>query len=275
LNRKKLFLYISLLSVILIALLPFFILEFDFRLPLIDNIKSATSEKISETRKSFEIVKELKLVGQENTHLRKEVAKLKVKLLMNEAIKRENEELSKLLKLKDSYSKYTIIPAKILTYSDINPNRIIITYPKEYSKLMAEKATVVSSMGLVGLVSSFHTSRAEVELITSKQFTVPAVLENREECTAILKGNGQSLSILFLDKVCNTPLSDGKKLLSANLSENYSIPYIPIGIISNLKKDQSNIMFLKGEAIPLFKKGKLNHIFVIVGANFEDEKSLF
>jgi len=275
LNRKKLFLYISLLSVILIAVLPFFILEFDFRLPLIDNIKSATSNKISETRESFKIIKELKLVGQENTHLRKEVAKLKVKLLMNEAIKRENEELSKLLKLKDSYSKYTIIPAKILTYSDINPNRIIITYPEEYSKLMAEKATVVSSMGLVGLVSSFHTSRAEVELITSKQFTVPAVLENREECTAILKGNGQSLSILFLDKVCNTPPSDGKKLLSANLSENYSIPYIPIGIISNLKMDQSNIMFLKGEAIPLFKKGKLNHIFVIVGANFEDEKSLF
>lgn|GEM_PF-817659 len=274
-NRKKLFLYISLLSVILIAVLPFFILEFDFRLPLIDNIKSATSNKISETRESFKIIKELKLVGQENTHLRKEVAKLKVKLLMNEAIKRENEELSKLLKLKDSYSKYTIIPAKILTYSDINPNRIIITYPEEYSKLMAEKATVVSSMGLVGLVSSFHTSRAEVELITSKQFTVPAVLENREECTAILKGNGQSLSILFLDKVCNTPPSDGKKLLSANLSENYSIPYIPIGIISNLKMDQSNIMFLKGEAIPLFKKGKLNHIFVIVGANFEDEKSLF
>lgn len=274
-NRKKLFLYISLLSVILITVLPFFILEFDFRLPLIDNIKSATSQKISETRESFGIIKKLKLVGQENTHLRKEVAKLKVELLMNEAIKRENEELSKLLKLKDSYSKYTIIPAKILTYSDTNPNRIIISYPKEYSKLMAEKATVVSSMGLVGLVSSFHTSRAEVELITSKQFTVPAVLENREECTAILKGNGQSLSILFLDKMCNTPLSDGKKLLSANLSENYSIPYIPIGIISNLKMDQSNIMFLKGEAIPLFKKGKLNHIFVIVGANFEDEKSLF
>ena len=274
-NRKKLFLYIALLSVILVSVLPFFILEFDFRLPLIDNIKSATSKKISDIKESFDIVSELKSVGKENSKLRKEVAKLKVKLLMNEAIKRENEELSKLLKLKDSYSKYTIIPAKILTYSDINPNRIVISYPKEYSKLMAEKATVVSSMGLVGLVSSFHSSRAEVELITSKQFTVPAVLENREECTAILKGNGQSLSILFLDKVCNIPPSDGKKLLSANLSENYSIPYIPIGIISNLKMDQSNIMFLKGEAIPLFKKGKLNHIFVIVGANFEDEKSLF
>jgi len=275
LNRKKLFLYIALLSVILVSVLPFFILEFDLRLPLIDDIKSATDKKISSIKESFDIVKDLKSVGVENLRLRKEVAKLKVQLLMNEAIKRENEELSKLLKLKDSYSKYTIIPAKILTYSDMNPNRIVISYPEEYSKLMAEKATVVSSMGLVGLVSSFHSSRAEVELITSKQFTVPAVLENREECTAILKGNGQSLSILFLDKVCNTPPSDGKKLLSANLSENYSIPYIPIGIISNLKKDQGNIMFLKGEAIPLFKKGKLNHIFVIVGANFEDEKALF
>lgn len=274
-NRKKLFLYIALLSVILVTSLPFYFLEFNFRLPLIDDIKSATGEKISSVKESFDIAFELKSVGDENLRLKKEITQLKVQLLMNEAIKRENEELSKLLKLKDSYSRYTIIPAKILTYSEMNPNKIVISYPEKYSKLMAEKATVVSSLGLVGLVSSFHSSRAEVELITSKQFTVPAVLENREECTAILKGNGQSLSILFLDKVCNTPPSDGKKLLSANLSENYSIPYIPIGIISNLKKDQGNIMFLKGEAIPLFKKGKLNHIFVIVGANFEDEKAVF
>lgn len=231
--------------------------------------------QIVNVRETFNIILDLKNVGRQNKILEQEVSELKVRLLMNDAIKKENEELSKLLRLKDSYGKYTIIPAKILNYSELNPNRITISYEEQYAKLMAEKSTVVSSMGLVGLVTSFHGARAEVELITSKEFTIPAVLENREECTAILRGNGQSLSVLFLDKLCNSPEADGKKMLSANLSENYTIPYIPIAIIGNLKEDESNILFMKGEAIPLFKKGKLNHIFIIVGANTGENKSLF
>ncbi|HPA55906.1 MAG TPA: rod shape-determining protein MreC [bacterium] len=274
-NRKKIFLYILAVSIVLAFAIPNFILEYTPRSVAADSMKSFFQHQIETVRNTVRIIIGLKNVGKKNIELEREISELKVRLIMNEAIKKENEELSKLLKLKDSYGKYTIIPARILNFSDINPNRIVVSFPQEYSKLMAEKATVVSSMGLVGLVSSFHTSRAEVELITSKQFTIPAVLENREECTAILKGNGQSLSILFLDKVCNIPPADGKKLLSANLSENYSIPYLPIGIISSLKEDEGNILFTRGEAIPLFKKGKLNHIFIIVGTNTKDEKPLF
>ena len=200
------------ISIVLIFALPNFILEFTPRSAFAESVKSFFQDQLSEIKKTVEIIINLQSVGKKNKELEQTVAQLQVKLIMNEAIKRENEELSKLLKLKDSYGRYTIIPAKILTFSETNPNRISISYPREYSKLMAEKSTVVSSMGLVGLVSSFHSSIAEVELITSKQFTIPAVLENREECTAILKGNGQSLSILFLDKVCNSPPADGKKL---------------------------------------------------------------
>ncbi|MGI6393362.1 MAG: rod shape-determining protein MreC [bacterium] len=254
---------------------PNFVLEYTPRAGVADNIKSFFQNHTENIKNSFQIILNLKSVGKRNLELEQEISELKVNLIMNEAIKKENEELSKLLKLKDSYGKHTVIPAKILNFSDVNPNKIVISFPEEYSKLMAEKATVVSSMGLVGLISSFHATRAEVELVTSKQFTIPAVLENREECTAILKGNGQSLSILFLDKVCNSPSADGKKLLSANLSENYSIPYLPIGIIGNLKEDDDNILLVKGEAIPLFKKGKLNHLFIIVGTSTKDEKPLF
>jgi len=249
--------------------LPFFILEFRSRIPFADKMKIKTQTMIDSSRETLSIMIDLKNVGRKNVELEREVSELKVKLIMNEAIKKENEELSKLLKIKDSYSKYSIIPAKILNYSHTNPNIVTITYPQEYNKIMAEKATVVSSMGIVGLVSSFHGNQADVELITSKQFTIPAVLENREECTTVLRGNGQSLSILFFDKVCAQESVEGKKLLSANLSENYSIPHIPVGIIGSLKEDESNILLMKGEAIPLFKKGKLNHIFIIVGTSME------
>ena len=274
-NKKKIVRYIFITSFFLVLLVPQFFLEYNSRFYFIDDIQMLLRGQVENLRETFRIIVDLKNVGHQNKILEQEVAELKVRLLMNDAILKENEELSKLLKLKDSYGKYTIIPAKILNYSELNPNRISITYEEQYAKLMAEKSTVVSSMGLVGLVTSFHGSRAEVELITSKEFTIPAVLENREECTAILRGNGQSLSVLFLDKLCNSPDADGKRMLSANLSENYTIPYIPIAIIGNLKEDESNILFMKGEAIPLFKKGKLNHIFIVVGANTGENKSLF
>jgi len=191
------------------------------------------------------------------------------------SLKKENEELSKLLNIKDTYGKYTIIPARLLNYSITNPNKITIYFPEEHGKHMSKNSTVVSSMGLIGLVSKFSSGSAEVELITSPQFSLPGVLESRDECTALIQGNGQSLTIRFLDKICDTPPASGKKLLSANLSQNYSIPYLPLGIISSLKEDEENILFLKGEAVPLFKKGKLNHLFIIAGESFKNENLLF
>ena len=84
--------------------------------------------QVENVRETFHIIMDLKNVGRQNKLLEQEVSELKVRLLMNDAIKKENEELSKLLKLKDSYGKYTIIPAKILNYSELNPNRITISY---------------------------------------------------------------------------------------------------------------------------------------------------
>ncbi len=268
-SRKKVFLYIIIISLTLLVSLPFFILEFKTRVSLVEGFKVKTNQMLVSFRDNLSIISDLRNVGKKNLELERKISELKVRLIMNEAIKKENVELSKLLKIKDTYSQYSIIPAKISNYSVVNPNMVTISYPAEYTKIMSEKATVVSSMGLVGLVSSFHGTQAEVELITSKQFTIPAVLEDREECTTILRGNGQSLSILFLDKICTDESTVGKKLLSANLSENYSIPHIPIGIVGNLKEDESNILLMKGEAVPLFKKGKLTHIFIIIGTNIE------
>ncbi len=271
-NRKRLFITVLSFTLLLFFLAPLPFSEFGLRFAGVGSVRIFFDERIKSLWKNVEVLFELHAVGKRNRELEKELSRLRVNLMMNEGIKRENEELSKLLKIKDSYSRYAIIPARILNYSAVNPNRITVHFPPKYKRYMSGRATVVSSMGMVGLVSSFSEESAEVELITSKQFTIPAVLESREECTAVIRGNGRSLSILFLDKVCGEPSAEGKKLLSANLSQNFSLPYIPIGIIGNLEEDSGNILFLKGEAIPLFKKGRLNHLFIVVGESFQDEK---
>ncbi len=270
--KKRLFI----LSLALLAAAPFLLpsaaSEWLRRLAPVRDARIAVAERLSGAARTFSILRDLRSVGERNLALEEENARLRLQLVLNDGIKRENEELSKLLKIKDTYSRYAIIPARILHYSAVNPNRITIHFDEQYAKHLAQNAPAVSSMGLVGLVKSFGRNHAEVELITSRNFSLPAVLESREECTAILRGNGQTLSIQFLEKVCNTPPATGRKMLSANLSENYSLPYIPIGVIGTLDDDETNILFYRGEAVPLFKKGKLNHLFIIAGGSFADEK---
>ncbi len=273
---RKRYLLISLFAVfaIALALLPRLVTEWSWRAPVVRDARIAVSERVSRLFTSVAILRDLHTVGERNIALEEENARLRLKIMMSEGIKRENEELAKLLKIKDRYSGYTIIPARLLSQSSVNPTRITIYYDGEFAKHLALNAPVVSSMGLVGLVRSFGVNSAEVDLITSRHFSLPAILESREECTAILRGNGQTLSIQFFEKVCNEPSAVGRKMLSANLSENYSLPYIPIGVIGSLVEDENNILFYRGETFPLFKKGKLNHMFIIAGGSFVDEKIL-
>lgn len=272
--KRRLFI----LSLALIAATPFLLpgaaSEWFWRLSPIRDARIAVAERLSAAARTLSILSDLHRVGERNIALEEENARLRLQLVLNDGIKRENEELSKLLKIQDTYSRYAIIPARMLSFSAVNPNRITVHFDEAYARHLAQNAPAVSSMGLVGLVKSFGSNHAEVELITSRNFSLPAVLESREECTAILRGNGQTLSIQFLEKVCNTPPATGMKMLSANLSENYSLPYIPIGVIGALHDDETNILFYKGEVVPLFKKGKLNHLFIIAGGSFSDEKLL-
>jgi len=231
-----------------------------------------TLAKVLDTAsRSFTILRDLHRVGERNLALEEENARYRLQLILNEGTKRENEELAKLLKIKDRYGTYTIVPARFLGYSLVNPNRMTVYFDKEEGRSLARNAPVVSPQGLVGLVRSFGETSAEVELITSRDFTLPAVIEGRDECTAILRGNGQTLFIQFLEKVCHNPPVLGKRLLSANLSENYSLPYIPIAIVGALRDDPSNMLFYTGEAVPLFKKGTLNHLFIVAGGSFSNE----
>ncbi len=248
-------------------------MQWRYRLPLVRNLRIFIDSETRAFKERVSIIKALYSVGEQNEKLEEEIAQLKVSLMMNEGVKRENEELSKLLKIKDTYAKYTVIPAKLLNYSSTNPNIVYIYFAEKYKNIISQRATVVSSMGLVGLVTSFSENSAEVELVTSKQFNLPAILESREECSAVIKGNGTSLNLYFLDKVCSKPSISGKKLLSANISQNLSLPYIPVGTIGNLYEDENNMLFMKGDVTPLFKQGRLSHLFIIAGDNLKTQEN--
>jgi len=269
--KKRLFIASFILLFAAALLLPNAVSEWLWRAGPVRDARIAVAEFLASASRSLSILQGLHRVGERNLALEEENARLRLQLILNEGIKRENEEFAKLLKIKDKYSSYAIVPARFLGYSPVNPNRITVYFDEADAKSLARNAPAASSMGLVGLVRSFGGNHAEIELITSRDFTLPAVIESREECTAILRGNGQTLSIQFLEKVCNEPTAVGKRLLSANLSENYSLPYIPIAIIGALVDDPTNMLFYAGEAVPLFKKGKLNHLFIVAGGSFSDE----
>ncbi len=252
-------------------LLPPLVSEWSWRPVFIREARITVAGFLEKVSRMITILRDLHRVGERNLVLEEENARLRLQVILTEGISRENEELANLLKIKDKYSSYTIVPARFLGYSPTNPNRIAVYFDESETRNLAQNAPVVSSLGLVGLVRKFGKTYADVELITSRGFTLPAVIEGRDECTAILRGNGQTLSIQFLEKVCNNPPALGKRLLSANLSENYSLPYVPIALIGRLSDDPTNMLFYAGEAVPLFKKGKLHHLFIITGGALGNE----
>ncbi len=273
--KRKLFLAIVALTFISVLIIPNSVSTWVWKTSFGQSIKIFVQRQTNAISEEFRIIKDLHSLGSKVNSLQKEVMKLKVELAMNESIKKENEELSRLLKIKDTYAGYTIIPAKILSFSLTDPNRITVYFDKSDKNRISRDSTVVSSMGLVGKIISFMENSADVELITSTSFSLPVVLESQNECTGIAKGNGQSMTIKFIDRNCASYSLESKKFLSANFSKNSTIPYIPVGAVKISEEDPENVLFLKAEAEPLFKKGKLNHLFIISGEGFTNEKVSF
>ena len=93
-NRKKVVRYIFIASFFLVLIIPQFFLEYNSRFYFIDDLQMLLHAQIVNVRETFNIISDLKNVGRQNKILEQEVSELKVRLLMNDAIKKENEECS-------------------------------------------------------------------------------------------------------------------------------------------------------------------------------------
>jgi rod shape-determining protein MreC len=161
--------------------------------------------------------------------------KLKNELSQVEVLRRENEQLARLLALREQ------------TQGDWVACRITANYPQIGDQvLILDKGTlhgvqpgspVVSSEGLVGVIVDAGKNYAHARLITASRIAVSARVQNQAK-TSVGICEGQDEFLLRLNFLpLNAKVQAGDKVVTAGLGGKYPAG-IPIGIVEKVWEDR-------------------------------------
>jgi rod shape-determining protein MreC len=172
----------------------------------------------------------------ENSRLREVNARLMLELnkLRDDGV--QNQELKKMLALKDS-SSYPLITAQVIAkYASTSQGNIIINVGSD--EKVKYGMPVINDQGLVGIVIN-----------TSKDFSVVRTLQNSEQKLAVrdqrsrfngvLEWNGANLVVKNIPK--SYDMNAGDIIVTSDFSTKFP-PSIPVGIISGGTTDKTGLL---------------------------------
>lgn len=200
---------------------------------------------------------------EENAALQEKVDTLSAensKLVLD---KEELARLQSLLQLKEDYSDYDSVGARVISRDSGN----------WFNKFTIDKGTddgiqagcnVIAGSGLVGIVTEAGKNWARVRSIIDDDSNVSAMISTTSD-TCIIAGNLQLIDsgTLSLVKLTddNNHVHVGDKVVTSNISEKF-LPGILIGYISELNND-ANLLTKSGSVTPAVDFKHLQEVLVI------------
>ena len=206
-------------------------------------------------------------VESENERLRKINAELmlQVNKLREHAI--VNEELRKLLSLKDTLS-YPLIPAVIVSKS-LTKSQSTITISGGEKNGIKPGMPVINDMGLIGIVHSTSQDYAIARTLKNIDLKL-AVKDERSRVDGILKWNGEDLVIVDVPKTFD--IEPGDRIISSELSSIVPIP-VPVGVVLGLSKVAEGI-FNEVKVKPFVDFVTVENVFVLGIVQSKQKKNL-
>ena len=199
----------------------------------------------------------------ENAGLQKKVDELTAEnsdLLQNQD---EYERLKDLLDLKDEYSNYPTIAARIIAKDSGNWFNVF-TINKGSKDGIQEDMNVIADGGLVGIVTSVGSNWATVRSIIDDYSNVSAEISSTSD-NCIIAGN---LKLIDEGKLSFEQLYDqdnkvtvGERIVTSNISEKY-VEGLFIGYVSEIQQDPNNLT-KTGTIVTPVDFGHLKDVFVI------------
>jgi rod shape-determining protein MreC len=208
----------------------------------------------------------------ENEDLRAEVAKLRAEVVASESAAGDNEQLRKLLDLRDdvpTLAQYTLVTGRVVGrsqtvwYSDV-------TIDKGSSSGVERNDAVINGDGLVGRITDVTSGTAKVELITDHDNAVSAqVLPTGP--TGIVEpevGDPDDLLLDFIDS--SQPIQTNQVLATAGWADTttgISSAYpegIPIGRVSDAESAQQG-QLQRVHVEPFANLRSLDYVQVLTG----------
>jgi len=201
-----------------------------------------------------------KVLLQENSFLRKENNKLISELISLKVVKKENEDLRRILNLKLN-QKFNLVLCQIRE-KDISQNSLLIN--KGHDDGLYSGLPVIDSSGvLFGWLTNVYDKFSVVQLITNKKssFSVEILDKNFDNpIEAMASGSGSNyLQLKFVPH--NRSLSVGDTIVSSYLNKNLPEGLL-VGKISKINKIATN-PFQEVIVIPLFNIVSAKELFII------------
>ena len=183
----------------------------------------------------------------------------------NEQLKNDNKELDDLKKLYEmdrSLSDYPKTGATIIGISSQNWNESFII-DKGSQEGMEEDMNVISSEGLVGIITEVHGNYSKVMTVISDNSYVTAMDEaTKDQCT--VKGD---ISLFDKGRIrlermkVDSKIKEGDRIVTSDLSSKY-LPGILIGYAGEIKEDDTG-MSRSGYLVPAVDFDHLQNVLVI------------
>lgn len=211
----------------------------------------------------------LELAQQENSLLKEELAVLRTENSRLQEEQYELERLRELLHLREAYSQYTMIGARVIQKDSGNWFQGFLIDKGEEDGIQVGCNVVAGGAegGLVGIVTDAGSHYARVRSIIDDASNVGGmVLTDGESIYCLASGNLVRLTEEGVIDLAYIPkdalVEDGAKIMTSNLSSDY-LPDILIGYAENVSVDSDNLQ-QSGDLLPAVRFNDLREVLVIL-----------
>lgn len=208
-------------------------------------------------------------VLEENDDLRRENIRLSSQVARTRALRQRNEELKRLLNLKDT-SAASLRAARVLTKEIFQQNNLL-TLDVGRADDVAEGMPVVHDEGIIGTVVLVNADYARVMPYLHTDFRVPGVILPLG-AEGIVRWDGERLDRLQLEHVVKTePVKAGQQVVTSGHSNVFPAGY-RIGTVDSVgpRPGRNELQISLRPAVPLHE---ISHAFVILRAPDPDRQA--
>lgn len=224
--------------------------------PAVKNIRSVAFGTFAAVSSVVSDVLNIARLRNENNELRKTNAELMLQVNKLREYGIVNEELRKLLAIKDT-SGIPLIPAAVVSRS-LNLSQSVLTINAGSREGISPGMPVINDHGLVGMVNSVSEDYAIVR--TLKNLDLKLTVKNeRSRVDGIMKWNGSNLVIVNVPKTYD--VEPGDRIIVSEISSIISLP-LPVGVVQNLSKVETGI-FNEVKIKPFVDFSEVENLFVV------------
>jgi rod shape-determining protein MreC len=206
-------------------------------------------------------------VESENERLRRVNAELMLQVNKLREYAVVNEQLKRLLKMKDSLD-YPLIPATVVSKS-LTKSQSTITINIGSQNGVKPGMPVINDMGLVGIVNSTSEDYSIARTLKNIDLKI-TVKDERSRVDGVMKWNGEDLVIINVPKTYD--IESGDRIISSELSSIVPVP-IQVGVVLGLTKVEEGI-FNEVKIKPYVDFVSVENVFVIGIVESKEKKNL-